>query len=149
MGRTVVFRCILFRCFGLFNGGVYEAFLLFLLSGLFHNSDTDTKMRVVVHAIKSPQIPSVNLLFIPIRIVAKYTVDGFSAPSSHPPIRPPTTPLLRSPPAGAENLLRARKHFSQSVDLLKAGNARGLHGLCQACASLASCKVRHIEAWRK
>eukprot|EP00752_Nemacystus_decipiens_P009223 g8238.t1 len=41
---------------------------------------------------------------------------------------------------GAENLLRARKHFSQSVDLLKAGNARGLHGLCQTCASLASSK---------
>ncbi|CAM9935117.1 unnamed protein product [Pylaiella littoralis] len=41
---------------------------------------------------------------------------------------------------GAENLMRARKYFSQSVDLLKTGNARGLHGLCQTCASLASCK---------
>lgn len=43
--------------------------------------------------------------------------------------------------AGTENLMRARKHFSQSVDLLKTGNARGLHGLCQTCASLASCEV--------
>lgn len=43
--------------------------------------------------------------------------------------------------------MRARKHFSQSVDLLKTGNARGLHGLCQTCASLASCKVGgEIEA---
>ncbi|CAM9676795.1 unnamed protein product [Ectocarpus sp. 12 AP-2014] len=42
---------------------------------------------------------------------------------------------------GAENLMRARKHFSQSVDLLKAGNARGLHGLCQTCASLAAVKT--------
>ncbi|CAN0515498.1 unnamed protein product, partial [Laminaria digitata] len=44
----------------------------------------------------------------------------------------------------ADNLMRARKHFSQSVDLLKSGNARGLHGLCQTCASLASCKVWYI-----
>eukprot|EP00904_Undaria_pinnatifida_P007350 jgi/Undpi1/3745/HiC_scaffold_16.g07114.m1 len=30
--------------------------------------------------------------------------------------------------------------LGESVDLLKAGNARALHGLCQTCASLASCK---------
>ncbi|CAM9898709.1 unnamed protein product [Discosporangium mesarthrocarpum] len=39
---------------------------------------------------------------------------------------------------GAVNLMRARKHLSQSVDLKKVGNARALHGLCQACVALAS-----------
>lgn len=56
-----------------------------------------------------------------------------------------TTPvLIGRPKSGAENLMRARKHFSQSVDLLKSGNARGLLGLCQTCASLATCKVHSI-----
>ncbi|CAM9464663.1 unnamed protein product [Choristocarpus tenellus] len=41
---------------------------------------------------------------------------------------------------GGENLMRARKHLAQSVDLKKAGNARALHGLCQACVALVSCK---------
>ena len=38
---------------------------------------------------------------------------------------------------GPRQLLAARKHFAQSLDLKRAGNARALHGLCGACAAIA------------
>lgn len=74
------------------------------------------------------------------------TVDGAISKKTNLPhtFRPVCTLLViaaRSLILGGDNLMRARKHFSQSVDLLKSGNARGLHGLCQACTSLATCKV--------
>ena len=38
---------------------------------------------------------------------------------------------------GPKQLLAARKHFAQSLDLKRAGNARALHGLCGCCAAIA------------
>jgi ER membrane protein complex subunit 2 len=40
---------------------------------------------------------------------------------------------------GSEGLLKARKHFSQSLELTKS-NARALHGLCVTCAAVAADK---------
>jgi ER membrane protein complex subunit 2 len=40
---------------------------------------------------------------------------------------------------GSEGLRKARKHFSQSLELTK-NNARALHGLCVTCAAMAADK---------